>query len=153
MKLDAAQRGSRYRGFFHAFQYLPSFRSAPLVWHLQDMQKISGSVLVLISHRGNQSTKSAKLSVLTAKLAMYFRVILPQVYRNFLLVIGNESILVLKDTALASTVTIMDMTRAARTYAPFEVFFIAGIVYLGPSLLLAQAFDRQSKHLFFSSHH
>ncbi|MEP5760654.1 MAG: ABC transporter permease subunit [Litoreibacter sp.] len=92
-----------------------------------------------------------------SRFAMYFRVILPQAYRDILPVIGNEAILVLKATALASTVTVMDMTGAARnftaqTYAPFEVFFIAGIIYLGLSLLLARAFDELGKRISVPRH-
>ncbi|WP_421702575.1 ABC transporter permease [Aliiroseovarius sp.] len=48
---------------------------------------------------------------------------------------GNEFISLLKSTALASTVTLMDMTGIARTivaqtYAPYEVFISLAIVYM-----------------------
>src|SRR6185437_7215653 len=73
------------------------------------------------------------------RLATLARVSLPQVYRIILPVIGNEIILVLKASALASTVTVMEMTGAARslvasTYVPFEVFSIAGVLYLAAGL-------------------
>jgi His/Glu/Gln/Arg/opine family amino acid ABC transporter permease subunit len=62
-------------------------------------------------------------------------VLLPQVYRELLPNIGNEIILVLKSSSLASAVTIMEITGVARaftarTFAPFEVFITAGILYL-----------------------
>lgn len=62
-------------------------------------------------------------------------VLLPQVYRAIFPSIGNELILVLKGSSLASAVTVMEMSGAARaftskTYAPFEVFIVAGILYL-----------------------
>ncbi|EEB82399.1 ABC transporter permease [Roseobacter sp. GAI101] len=73
------------------------------------------------------------------------RITLPQVYRNVLPVTGNEIILVMKGSALASAVTVMEMTGAARafvskTYAPFEVFTVAGIIYLVIGLALSQLF-------------
>ena len=63
------------------------------------------------------------------------RIILPQAYRAILPALGNEMILVMKGSTLASTVTVMEMTGAARvfvarTYAPFEAFAVAGLIYL-----------------------
>jgi len=48
---------------------------------------------------------------------------------------GNEIILMLKASALASTVTLLDITGAARTmyaknYLPVETFVTAGAFYL-----------------------
>ncbi|WDZ79125.1 ABC transporter permease subunit (plasmid) [Ensifer adhaerens] len=63
------------------------------------------------------------------------KIILPQAYRAVLPAIGNELVLVMKGSTLASAVTVMEMTGAARvfvarTYAPFETFLIAGTIYL-----------------------
>lgn len=63
------------------------------------------------------------------------KVVFPQVYRTLLPAIGNELVLVMKGSTLASAVTVIEMTGAARifvarTYAPFETFLIAGSVYL-----------------------
>lgn len=63
------------------------------------------------------------------------KVVFPQVYRGLLPAIGNELVLVMKGSTLASAVTVIEMTGAARifvarTYAPFETFLIAGSVYL-----------------------
>lgn len=48
---------------------------------------------------------------------------------------GNDIISLLKSTALASTITLMDMTGIARTivaqtYAPYEIFISLAIVYM-----------------------
>ena len=48
---------------------------------------------------------------------------------------GNDMISLLKGTALASTITLLDVTGVARdivadTYAPYEIFISAAIVYL-----------------------
>jgi len=70
---------------------------------------------------------------------------LPQVYRSVLPVLGNEIVLVMKASSLASVVTVVEMTGAARafvarTYAPFEVFAAAGCFYLLFGLALAMTF-------------
>lgn len=77
---------------------------------------------------------------------LLFKVILPQAYRAVLPAIGNELVLVMKGSTLASAVTVMEMTGAARvfvarTYAPFETFLIAGTVYL----LMGAVFGRLFK--------
>lgn len=73
------------------------------------------------------------------------RVVLPQAYRDVLPVLGNEITLVMKASSLASAVTVIEMTGAARvmvsrTFAPFEVFTVAGLFYLGLALIFAWVF-------------
>jgi octopine/nopaline transport system permease protein len=68
-------------------------------------------------------------------------IILPRAFRSVLPSYGNELILTLKATSLGSTVTIMELTGAARlivsrTYAPYEVFLAAALLYLIISLCL-----------------
>jgi His/Glu/Gln/Arg/opine family amino acid ABC transporter permease subunit len=63
------------------------------------------------------------------------RIILPQMIGFALPAYGNEIILQIKATSLASTITLMDLTGMARTlaaetYAPLEIFSIAGVIYL-----------------------
>ena len=58
---------------------------------------------------------------------------------------SNEVILMLKASALASTVTLLELTGMARTiiartYLPVEIFFAAGVFYLVISFLLVQGF-------------
>ena len=91
-------------------------------------------------------TEAARILGLT-KWQTLTRVTLPQAYRFVLPVLGNEITLVMKASALASAVTVMEMTGAARalvarTYAPFEVFAVAGVFYLALALLFAWAFKR-----------
>jgi ABC-type arginine/histidine transport system, permease component len=58
---------------------------------------------------------------------------------------ANETILNLKATSLASTVTIMELTGTSKllvseTYAPYEIFVGAGMVYLAMTFVLSHAF-------------
>jgi len=69
------------------------------------------------------------------RAVLLLKVVMPQAYRCVLPAIGNELVLVMKGSTLASAVTVMEMTGAARvfvarTYAPFETFLIAGAIYL-----------------------
>ncbi|SDA61514.1 ABC transporter permease subunit [Sinorhizobium sp. NFACC03] len=79
------------------------------------------------------------------KWVLLMKIILPQAYRAVIPAIGNELVLVMKGSTLASAVTVMEMTGAARifvarTYAPFETFLIAGTIYLLMGALFGRIF-------------
>ena len=66
---------------------------------------------------------------------IFFKIQVPIAIRQSLPAYGNEIILMLKGTSLASTVTIMDITGVAKyiistTFKPVEVFIVAGGIYL-----------------------
>ena len=76
---------------------------------------------------------------------LYRRVILPRAFRLALPAYTNELILMLKGSALASTITLLDITGAARTiiavtYTPVEIFLAAGVLYLILSCVIIQGF-------------
>ena len=69
------------------------------------------------------------------KINTFFKVKLPIAIRQSLPAYGNEMILMLKGTSLASTVTLLDLTGVAKhiistTFRPVEVFIVAGSIYL-----------------------
>lgn len=71
------------------------------------------------------------------------RIVLPQALRQLLPAYGNECISIVKASALASTITVMEVTGIARnlasnTYAPIETFLAAGIIYLAINFLIAR---------------
>ena len=73
------------------------------------------------------------------------RVILPAALRRMLPAYGNEAILMLQATSLASTVTLLDITGAARNmnstyYLPFEAFLTAAAIYLALTTMLVGLF-------------
>ena len=72
-------------------------------------------------------------------------IVLPRAARIGLPAYSNEVILMLKASALASTVTLLELTGMARTiiartYLPVEIFFAAGLFYLLISFLLVNGF-------------
>lgn len=84
------------------------------------------------------------------------RVIGPQAIRQALPGYGNELILMTKSTALASIITLMEITGMAaklisETYRVVEVFVVAGAIYLALNFvltLLVAALDRSlTRHL------
>ena len=72
-------------------------------------------------------------------------IILPRAARIGLPAYSNEVILMVKASALASTVTLLELTGMARTiiartYLPVEIFFAAGLFYLLIAYVLVRAF-------------
>ncbi|MBG6155171.1 His/Glu/Gln/Arg/opine family amino acid ABC transporter permease subunit [Labrenzia sp. EL_159] len=76
----------------------------------------------------------------------------PQALRFALPSYSNETILMLKGTALASTISIMDLTGIARKlsalhFAPFESFIAAGGIYLVLAMVLTLSYSAIEKRL------
>ena len=73
-----------------------------------------------------------------------FRIImLPLAIRQALPAYGNELILMVKASSLVSTVTLMEITGIARkiisqTFAPIEIFLVAGSIYLLINFLITR---------------
>jgi len=68
------------------------------------------------------------------KIQAFIHVILPQAFKQSVPVLGNQFIIAIKDSSLASVITITEITLTARqfsaaTYNPFPILFIAGVYY------------------------
>lgn len=87
-----------------------------------------------------------------SKWQTLFYITMPRATRIGLPAYSNEVILMLKASALASTITLLELTGMARTiiartYLPVEIFFAAGLFYLLISYVLVQAFKRLEQYL------
>lgn len=83
---------------------------------------------------------------------VYISIILPRAFRMALPAYGNEIILMLKASALASTITLMDLTGTAKTissinYMPVETFVTAGAFYLAITYVLTHFIRFLERHL------
>ena len=72
---------------------------------------------------------------------IFYKIQIPVAIRQSLPAYGNEIILMMKGTSLASTVTLMDITGVAKhivstTYKPLEIFITAGGIYLFMTFLI-----------------
>ena len=70
-----------------------------------------------------------------SRFQLFRRVTFPVAIRQALPAYGNEIILMVKSSSLASTITILEITGIAKkiiaaTFAPVEIFIIAGGIYL-----------------------
>ncbi|XEI33557.1 arginine ABC transporter permease ArtQ [Aeromonas veronii] len=82
----------------------------------------------------------AALALGLGKSHIFFRIVLPQAWRHALPGLGNQWLVLLKDTALVSLIGVNEMMRqaqmaSARTYEPFTWYAAAALIYLAISLV------------------
>lgn len=79
------------------------------------------------------------------------RVVLPQAFRIALPPYGNTLVMMLKDSSMASTITVVEMTRAgqliaASTFQNMTVYTLVALLYLTLSLPLMFAVKQLERH-------
>jgi len=87
-----------------------------------------------------------------SKIDQFRDVIFPQAIRQALPAYGNEIIIMVKASSLASTVTILEITGVAEkliaeTFQPLEIFIVAGSIYLSLNFILVQVINLTEKRL------
>jgi len=100
-------------------------------------------------------TEAARSLGMSGALAMR-RIILPQALRIIIPPLGNNFIILIKDTSLVSTITLVELTLTAQrfigsTYKPFEMYLMAAALYAvmtsAASLLLSWLERRTRKEV------
>jgi len=85
---------------------------------------------------------------------IFYKIQIPIAIRQSLPAYGNEIILMMKGTSLASTVTLMDLTGVAKyiistTFKPIEVFIVAGGIYLFMTFIIHNFIKLLEKRYYF----
>lgn len=81
------------------------------------------------------------------------RIILPSAFRRALPAYSNEVIFMLHGSSIASIITVVDLTGAARIvnsrfYAPYEAFVTAALFYMALTFLLIGGFKLLERHWY-----
>jgi polar amino acid transport system permease protein len=92
-------------------------------------ETIRGGIIAV--HSGQM--EAARSLGMSFGLAMR-RIILPQALRLIVPPLGNNFIILIKDTSLVSTITVIELTMTAQrligsTYKPFEMYLMAAFLY------------------------
>ncbi len=102
-----------------------------------------------VPHGQMEASRSLGMS---SRLAMR-RIVLPQAMRIALPSLGNNFVILIKDTSLVSTITLVELTLTAQrligsTYKPFEMYLMAAFLYAvlttATSLLLGRVEKRMA---------
>lgn len=81
----------------------------------------------------NGQMEAARSLGMPSAMAMR-RIILPQAIRMAIPALGNNFVILIKDTSLVSTITLVELTLTAQrligsTYKPFEMYLMAAVLY------------------------
>ena len=96
--------------------------------------------LLAVPHEQIEAARACGMS----GLLLFRRIVAPIAFRQALPAYGNEVILMIKATSLASTITLMDVTGIAHkliaeTYRAVEIFVCAGAIYLALNFAVSRA--------------
>ena len=80
----------------------------------------------------------------------FFKIVLPQAWRHALPGLGNQWLVLLKDTALVALIGVNELLKQAqlissRTYEPFTWYAVAAVIYLLITLLSQHLLQRMRK--------
>ena len=114
----------------------------------------SGAYITEIFRAGIQSIHRGQFEASRSLGMDYFQtmrfVIIPQAFRRMLPPLGNEAIMLLKDSSLVSAIGLTELAFAARTVAGtysryWEPYLTISLIYLVMTLALAAVVDRMEK--------
>ena len=79
-------------------------------------------------------------------------IIMPQAFKNVLPALGNEFIVLLKETSVAGYIAIQDLTKGAdiirsRTYSAFMPLIAAALVYLAMVMIFSYFVQKLERRL------
>lgn len=86
-----------------------------------------------------------------------FYTIVPQAFKNVLPALGNEFIVLLKETSVAGYIAVQDLTKGAdiirsRTFSAFMPLMAAAIIYLGMVMIFTYFVEKLERRLRNSDH-
>lgn len=123
------------------------FRIEPMVAAVVVCSINSGAYVAEIFRAGIQSIERGQIEA-ARSLGMNHRqamryIILPQAFRRIVPPLGNEFIVLLKDTSLLAVIGVQELTRkgqlyAAATYASFPTYIGVALVYLVMTLTISR---------------
>ena len=128
-----------YIFYFVLPELLPFLDLSSFMWVAIAMCINSSAYVSEIIRSGIQAVDKgqaeAARSLGLSKTQTMMKIVLPQAVRNILPALGNEFIMILKETSLASTFFLGDLmtshkTVAGATYLQLESLFIVGCIYL-----------------------
>lgn len=130
-----------YFGMPSAGLTLSAFNSAALALTLQN-----SAYLGEIYRAGLESIPAGQRAAASAlgmrPMTILLHVLAPQALRRILPPLGNQFILIVKDTSIASTIAVTELTQAGkllldRSAAPYETFALTALFYLAMSAAVA----------------
>jgi His/Glu/Gln/Arg/opine family amino acid ABC transporter permease subunit len=92
----------------------------------------------------HRTQTEAALSLGMMPRVALFDIVLPQAVRRVLPVLGNQAVVILKDSSIASTIAVAELTHSGkllldRSAAPYETFLMVALLYLAMAAIVLGA--------------
>jgi len=111
------------------------------------MAEIIRAAIESIDHGQMEAAKALGMSYHQAMI----RIIIPQTYKRLVAPVGNELIILIKDTSLVSTIALFDLLRTVKTMASatgdWVYYLYAAAIYLLLTTILQVLFDKMEVRL------
>lgn len=139
---------------FNINPFLCGVISLSLLYAVYASQTLRGALKAIPSGQ-----KQAAQALGLNKSRTFFRIIIPQMWRHALPGLSNQWLILLKDTALVSVITVNDLMMQvmgiiSRTKQPFVWYLIATLIYLTISILSQKMVKRfEKRSLYFEQPH
>ena len=123
--------------------YPDAFSCAVLALVLQNSAYAGETYRAGIESVHRTQTEAALSLGMLPRMALV-EIVLPQALRRVLPALGNQAVVILKDTSIASTISLAELTHSGkllldRSAAPYETFFVVALLYLALTALLLGA--------------
>ncbi len=132
------------------FEPLAHYQSNALLLAVMGLVFCYGAYMSEIFRAGIQSIHKGQIEAARSQGMTYMQamryVILPQAFRVVLPPVGNEFIMLIKDTSLVSVVAVADLTRSGREFMaahfnPIETWTMIALLYLVMTLFFTRVID------------
>ncbi|WP_035244147.1 amino acid ABC transporter permease [Desulfonatronovibrio hydrogenovorans] len=141
---------------FNYFVLSPILGISPFMTAVLTLSLFEGAYASEIIRAGIQSIdkgqwEAAQSSGLN-RMQTYFYIIIPQAYRFLVPPLTNQSVSLVKDSALVSTIAIYDLTMQGQviisnTFLTFEIWFTVAAIYLAVALIITLVVSILEKRL------
>lgn len=121
----------------------------------------SGAYVAEIFRSGIMSIDKGQMEAGRSLGFTYFQsmvyIVMPQAFKNVLPALGNEMIVLLKETAICGYIALEDLTKGgdiirSRTYDPYMPLFAVALIYLCIVMIMSTLVNRLERRLRNSDH-
>lgn len=136
---------------YYGLKDMPMFAAGVVAMSINSSAYIAEIIRAGITAVDKGQFEATKSLGMTTPMA-YKEVILPQAFKNILPALGNEFIILIKESAIVSVIGLHDLmynvdTIRGLTYKPFEPLIVAAVIYFVLTAILSKGVDSIERRL------
>jgi len=136
---------------YYGLKDIPMFAAGVVAMSINSSAYIAEIIRAGISAVDKGQLEATKSLGMTSAMA-YTKVILPQAFKNILPALGNEFVILIKESAIVSVIGLHDLmynvdTIRGITYKPFEPLLVAAAIYFVLTAVLSKGVESIERRL------